>query len=189
MTRLLQIEAQIAALKAEKRKLFPRVSMSPGQNRLRSFRPEGKGQRDPREHDAAYLAWLHVDTDCVACLIEGRPANRGPIEAAHQKLAIAAKGWREGGLGPRIHDARCCPLCACHHRLAPNSCDTGGQRKFWDRLGLGDDIADFCAALHQAFRSDAPAMPVIRAFAASKTVDGGPTAKSLRSSSLLGEGS
>lgn len=162
---LKDIDAQIAALKAERRALKPVFSAAPGQKRSRSFRPEGAGQRDPRQVDPAFLAWLHVDTDCIACLIEGRPERAGPIEAAHQKVAIAAKGWRQGGLGPRIHDHRCAPLCAWHHRLAPNSCDTGGQRKFWDRLGLGDDVADFCAELHAAYRADEPAMPIIRRWA------------------------
>lgn len=163
MRTIAEIDQHIAKLKAEKKALRP-VVFKPG-IRSRTFRPEGQGQRDPRQTDAAFMAWLHVDTDCIACLIEGRAAKPGPIEAAHQKLAIAAKGWREGGLGPRVHDNRCVPLCAWHHRLAPNSCDTGGQRKFWDRLGLRDAVADFASALHAAFRSGAPAMPVIQHFA------------------------
>lgn len=158
-----EIDAEIRALKAEQKKARGRT-FKPGM-KLRSWKPTGEGQRDPRQTDVAYLAWLHVDTDCIACLIEGRPAFGGGgaevIEAAHQKLAIASRGWREGGLGPRIHDARCVPLCAWHHRQAPNSCDTGGQRKFWDRLGLGDAVADFCADLKAAFNQGRPAMPVI----------------------------
>lgn len=165
MRTISRIDAEIARLKAEKRALKPVISIGPAFKRSRSFRPEGEGQRDPRETDKAFMAWLHVDTDCIACLIEGRPADCGAIEAAHQKLAISAKGWREGGLGPRIHDSRCAPLCTWHHRLAPNSCDTGGQRKFWDRLGLGDGVADFCADLYAAFKADAPAMAVIRSYA------------------------
>lgn len=166
MTRpLWQIEAELQALRAEK-KAQKRMFYSPNKLRSRTFKPDGKGQRDPRQEDKAYLAWLHEGTDCIACLIEGRRAERGPIEAAHQKLAIASKGWREGGLGPRVHDRRCVPLCAWHHRLAPNSCDTGGQRKFWDRLGLRDGIADFCADLNAAFDRGQPAMPVIRKWAA-----------------------
>lgn len=177
MTRpLWQIEAEIAALKAEK-KAQKRMFYSPEKiQRSRTFRPEGKGQRDPRQEDAAYLAWLHDGTDCIACMIEGRKADRGAIEASHQKLAIASKGWREGGLGPRVHDRRCVPLCTWHHRLAPNSCDTGGQRKFWDRLGLRDGIADFCADLNAAFDQGLPAMPVIRKWAARPANDQSPLA-------------
>lgn len=120
------------------------------------------GQRDPRQLDEAFVAWLHDGIPCIAGLIEGGCA--GPIEAAHQKLAIAGKGWAGTGLGPRAHDARCAPLCARHHRLAPNSCDTGGQRKFWDRLGLGDGVADLCRALHAAFLAGQPGGPVVRGF-------------------------
>lgn len=166
MTRpLWEIQNDMTRLRVERKALLKARPFG-GPSKSRTYKPEAKGQRDPRELDTAFVSWLHVDTDCIACMIEGRPANRGAIEAAHQKQAIAAKGWREGGLGPRIHDYRCVPLCAHHHRRAPNSCDTGGQRKFWDRLGLGDGIADFCAALYAAFKADEPAMPVIRQFAA-----------------------
>lgn len=114
--------------------------------------PTAKGQREPRQEDGGYLAWLHQDIPCIACLIEGGSRYTTPIEAAHQKLAIAAHGWKEGGGGKRTHDHRCVPLCRWHHQLAPGACDNG-QRQFWDRLGLGDDVAQFCADLYAAFRS------------------------------------
>jgi hypothetical protein len=163
MTRpIWEIDAEIRALKAEQKKVRGR-SFKPGMKR-RSWKPTGQGQRDPRQTDAAYLAWLHVDTACIACLIEGGAANphglQNIIEAAHQNLAIAGKGWRERGAGKRIHDARCVPLCTLHHTGMPNACDNG-QRKFWDRLGLGDSVADFCADLKAAFDQGRPAMPVI----------------------------
>ncbi|ASE38442.1 hypothetical protein [Brevundimonas vesicularis] len=163
---LWQIDADLRRLQAEKKAARTRT-FKPGM-RLRSFKPEAKGQRDPRQVDAAYLAWLHVDTDCIACLIEGRPHNphglQSTIEAAHQNLAIASKGWRERGGGKRIHDARCVPLCTLHHTGLPNACDNG-QRKFWDRLGLGDAVADFCRDLHAAFTADEPALPIIHRYA------------------------
>ncbi len=124
------------------------------------------GQRNPREKDAAFMSWLHEDIPCIACVIEGPgPDGAHNIEAAHQKLAIASKGWTIGGLGPRVSDNRCVALCAWHHRLAPNSCDTGGQRKFWDRLGIGDDVADLCRSLYAAFLAGQDGEPVVRRFA------------------------
>ncbi|RZI99832.1 MAG: hypothetical protein EON90_09930 [Brevundimonas sp.] len=169
MRTIAQIDAELARLKAEKRALKPVISLGPGFKRGRTYKPEAKGQRDPRVIDPAFLSWLHVDTACIACLIEGKPANphglQSTIEAAHQNLAIAGKGWRERGGGKRIHDARCVPLCTLHHTGLPNACDNG-QRKFWDRLGLGDEIADYCADLFAAFKADAPAMPVIQHWAA-----------------------
>lgn len=86
------------------------------------------------------------------------------MEMAHQNIAIAAKGWRERGLGKRIHDARAVPLCAWHHQRAPNACDKG-QRKFWDRHGIGDRIADLCAALYATYQAGADGVEVIRKFA------------------------
>lgn len=165
---LWEIENDLTRLRLEKRKARGGRAFG-GANRLKTYKPEGPGQRNPRELDPAYLSWLHVDVACIACLVEGKPVNQhglqSTIEAAHQNMAIDAKGWRERGGGKRIHDARCVPLCTLHHTGLPNACDNG-QRKFWDRLGLGDAIADFCAALHTAFKADAPAMPVIRQFAA-----------------------
>ena len=133
-------------------------------------------QRDPRRRDPSYLSWLHKGIPCIACLIEGRrPTVTGiwekpgtalhfPIEAAHQKLAIAAHGWEIGGGGVRTHDDRCVPLCAWHHRLAPDSCDNG-QRKFWDRLGLRDEVAVFCRELYEAFTEGHSGAAVVRHFA------------------------
>lgn len=128
-------------------------------------------RRDPRQRNAGFLSWLHHDLPCIGCLVEGPgPVGFATIEAAHQKVAIAAKGWAKGGLGPRVHDlGRTCPLCAWHHTVAANACDNG-QRQFWDRLGLGDDVADFCAALADAFTNHQPGRAVVVAFAdAAKT--------------------
>lgn len=122
-------------------------------------------KRDPRQHDAGFLAWLHVDLPCIGCLIEGPgPVGFATIEACHQKLAIAAKGWAKSGLGPRTHDHKCAPLCQWHHTIAANACDKG-QRQFWDRLGLGDHVADFCADLFHAYRTHEDGASVVRSWA------------------------
>lgn len=124
-------------------------------------------KRDPRQHDAGFMSWLHADLPCIGCLIEGPgPVGYATIEAAHQKISIAAKGWKKAGLGPRTHDARCCPLCAWHHRISRNSCDVGGQANFWARMGIGDDVADFCAELLHAYRTHDDGAEVVRSWAA-----------------------
>jgi len=124
------------------------------------------GKRDPRQRDAGFLSWLHVDIPCIGCLIEGPGAvGFANIEAAHQKLNIAAAGWSKG-LGPRVHDVgRTCPLCAWHHTIAANSCDRG-QRQFWDRMGLGDDVASFCRDLGEAFRAGQSGREVVLSYVA-----------------------
>lgn len=120
--------------------------------------------RQPREHDPAFMAWLRDVGLCIACLIEGRPARPGPIEAAHQKLNIAAADWTKVS-GRRVHDRQCVGLCRWHHQDAPNACDKG-QRQFWARLGIGDRIADLCAELYAAFKGGSAGDLIIRSYAA-----------------------
>lgn len=129
--------------------------------------PTAKGQREPRQLDGAYIAWLHVDLPCIGCLIEGpvwseivgRPY---PIEAAHQKHT----DLKGPALGKRPSDSATVPLCAWHHRLAPDACDPA-QRKFWDRLQV--DVGAFCKALYATFKGHAPGAPVIQKFARGKS--------------------
>jgi len=72
---------------------------------------------------------------------------------------ITAIEWCDHTFNPWIGCTKVSPAC------------DNGQRKFWDRLGLGDDIADFAAALYAAFKNGAPALPVIQQFA--RLTDGG----------------
>lgn len=132
--------------------------------RKRERRPSTKA----RVRDADFLAWLHDGIPCIACLIEGavmRTAGTPTpyhIEAAHQKH-VAGKG---GMLGKRPDDGgHTCPLCAWHHRLAPDACDPA-QRKFWARLGV--DVGEFCAALFAAFKAGGSGAAVVRVFAQRK---------------------
>jgi hypothetical protein len=125
------------------------------------------GKRDPRQRDAEFLSWLHVDIPCIGCLIEGPgPVEFATIEACHLKISIAGKGWAKAGLGNRTHDQKCVAMCAWHHRLAANSCDTGGQLKFFTRVGLGTDVADFCRDLFNAFRAGNSGRDVVMAWVA-----------------------
>lgn len=125
--------------------------------------------KNGRERDFGFLTWLHEDLPCIACLIEGRAydPHRGTasgaagyrMEAAHQKHT----DLKGAALGRRPSDSATCPLCAWHHRLAPNCCDPA-QAKFWDRLQV--NVGDFCRALFDAYRAGQPGEPVIRDFAA-----------------------
>jgi hypothetical protein len=126
--------------------------------------PTATGQRRPRERDGGYLSWLHEGLPCIACLIEGEPRRRpgspatNPIEAAHQKHT----DLRGPALGKRPSDAACCPLCAWHHRLAPDACDPA-QRKFWDRLDV--NVGDFCLALYSAYQLGRDGIDIVHRFA------------------------
>lgn len=159
-----------AAVKIKKRESQERARARAAQRRQTQAalkESAAPNKRDPRQKDAGFLSWLHEDVPCIGCIVEGPgPVGYATIEAAHQKVAIAAKGWTKGGLGPRTHDHRCVPLCAWHHRIARNSCDVGGQAKFWARLGVFDDVADLCRDLFAAFKADEPGRPIVLAYAA-----------------------
>jgi hypothetical protein len=112
---------------------------------------------------AAYMAWLHHDIPCIACLILGRSAHP-KIEAAHQKLQMADRGWNRTA-GRRGPHRTCVALCAGHHRLGKPCCDPA-QTKFWALLGFTvERVIDFVEALNAAFDSDLPGAPVVREFA------------------------
>jgi hypothetical protein len=129
-----------------------------------------EGQRNPPDRLEAFKAWLR-ELPCIACIIEGPPpiGARSNMEAAHQKLAIASRGWKEGGGGLRTSDRRSVGLCRYHHQDAPNACDKA-QRKFWDRLNIGDAVADLCQALYAAYEAGQPGEPIISQFARKDTL-------------------
>lgn len=162
-----RMSAEERALVAKAQAIKARIAKENRKLRPAKVTPSAEGQRQPRKLDKGHLSYLHEVGVCIACLIEGEPDTKGernPIEAAHQKLAIAAKGWKGAGKGVRSDDQKSVPLCRWHHQLAPNACDRA-QRKFWDRLGLGDAVADLCAALVRARPDPVAGKRVIREFA------------------------
>ena len=127
-------------------------------------------QRRPRERDVPYMLWIK-GLPCAACAVAGR-ATFGS-EAAHCKLAIAAHGWREGGLGEKGEsDRRCLPLCPEHHRGRTGE-HLNGMRKFWDALGICP--ACLAESLSSAYDAGESGLPVIRDAVKRRRLDGEPT--------------
>lgn len=120
-------------------------------------------QREPSEKNPSYLRWLHDRIPCIACRIESGGSHNTRLEACHQHMDIASKGW-VAQRGKKVSDQKCVILCGWHHRLAPDACDVN-QRAFWDRLGIGDGIADLCNDLFEAFQRGEDGAAVIRRWA------------------------
>ena len=117
--------------------------------------------KPPIDDGTDYMAWLHRDIPCIACLILGPTGTR--IEAAHQKLQLAERGFTRA-LGRRGSHFTCVPLCAAHHRTGSPCCDPA-QAKFWAILGFTPEgLADFIEALIAAYREDAPGADVVRQY-------------------------
>lgn len=70
------------------------------------------------------------DLPCCICL------SMSGIEAAHVRSSSAQFAKPETGMGTRPSDAWTLPLCAHHHRLAPDSQHNVGEDKFWSRYGI-----------------------------------------------------
>lgn len=125
--------------------------------KVRKANAPAKFEKRPKpmeDSGAAYMAWLHDDLPCIACVVLGKhtlPALSNPIEAAHQKMQVADRGWhrRAGRRGPHW---TCVPLCAGHHRIGPLCCDPA-QTKFWSVVGFEpEQVIDLAEALNAAFR-------------------------------------
>lgn len=117
------------------------------------------GQRQPRERDAGYLAWLRR-LPCIAGVM-GRTDCEGAVQAAHVRFSAHGKG-RNPGLGSKNHDRHANPLCAFHHLQDQH---TRSEIAFWADLGV--DAYDLSAALYAAYQAGEDGVAVLRRFSPS----------------------
>lgn len=108
---------------------------------------------------------------CVSCACRG--IVNGRVEVAHVKLAIAKHGWRGGGIQEKSDDRKTLPLCTVCHRTGAESQHGGGERRFWDRLGICP--ACLCEALAMAYDAGKDGAVVIWAAVRTRRRDGLPT--------------
>lgn len=101
-----------------------------------------EGQREPRERDPGFLAYLRRQP-CEAAHLGG---CFGPIEAAHIRFSDGP-GRRNPGAGRKNHDRHANPLCRHHHQHDQH---TRAERSFWD--ALGKDAYDTAARHFRAYR-------------------------------------
>jgi|GEM_PF-988658 len=149
MTRsIAQINADLARLRQEKRDL-KRKHYAPGHVRSRSFRPEGPGQRQPRERDNKHLAFIRR-LPCVGC------RTTAPCDAAHLRAGDLSIGKRPTGKAEKPSDRWTTPLCrTCHDRQ-----HSGAELAFWQALGI--DPFDLCQALYAVSGDTTAAEQIIR---------------------------
>lgn len=98
-----------------------------------------------RVREPLYLAFIRRQP-CAA----RRLGNcSGPVEAAHVRYSDATTGRRNPGLQVKPSDEFTLPLCASHHRMAPNSQHSMNERAFWSMVGEEPTI--LMAQLRKAF--------------------------------------
>lgn len=159
--------ARLAAANAEIREIMDPQKAAQRQKRkayVREMRQRvGKradGQRQPRERDAGYLAFLRR-LPCIAGVM-GRTDCEGAVQAAHVRFSAHGKG-RNPGLGSKNHDRHANPLCAFHHLQDQH---TRSEIAFWSDIGV--DAYDLSAALYAAYQAGEDGLAVLRRFSPSK---------------------
>lgn len=121
-------------------------------------RPE---QRQPRERDPGYLAFLRR-LPCVAGVV-GLNGCEGATQAAHLRYSDARHGRRNPGMQSRPSDRFATPLCAQHHLRDQHARE---EQAFWCDLGI--DPGDLSAALYAAYLAGEDGLAVLRRFAPSR---------------------
>lgn len=102
-----------------------------------------KNQRQPRERDPGFLAYLRR----LPCEAHHLGGCDGPIEAAHIRYSDFRKGSTNPGAGRKNHDRNANPLCRHHHQHDQHR---RSERAFWEELGK--DAYDTAAKHYAAFK-------------------------------------
>lgn len=87
-------------------------------------------QREPRERDDAYLAFVRTQP-CTTC------GSHGPIDAAHIRALSPEYGKRLTGKGEKPHDRWAVPLCRDCHRAQHSM----NELEWWASKGFPDPFA------------------------------------------------
>ena len=86
-------------------------------------------QREPRQVDKAFLAFVREKACCVC-------GHHPPNQAAHIRMADFGRGKRHTGMGEKSSDRWCVPLCAGCHLDNRVSVHKMGEQRFWWEVGL-----------------------------------------------------
>lgn len=87
------------------------------------------GRRRPREMHTKHLAFIR-SLPCCVC------GAHKQVESAHVRMASAIHGKRASGMGEKPDDTWVVPLCAHHHRTAPDAQHAVGEVAFWSAHGI-----------------------------------------------------
>jgi hypothetical protein len=86
--------------------------------------PDELRQRQPRQHDPDYLAWLRTQPCCLC--------GRTPADAAHLRVGSINHDKRDTGMGERSSDFWALPLCRDHHQQQHSM----NELEFWASYGI-----------------------------------------------------
>ena len=117
-----------------------------------------KGQKRPRVHDHAHLAFIRT----LKCCICGKPDP----DAAHIRSANALYGKRETGGQEKASDKWTVPLCRLHHH---DQHSAGNELVWWASQKI--DPFGLALALHHASGDDAVCEAILQSHMASRSLE------------------
>lgn len=104
-------------------------------------------QREPREENRAFLAFVRQQKCCVC--------SRVPSHAAHIRMACPERNKRATGKGEKPSDRWAVPLCpGCHQDDPGAQHRVGDEEKFWRVAGV--DPFQVAADLYAEFQGELP---------------------------------
>ena len=103
-------------------------------------------QRQPRETDAKFLAFIRTLPCCVC--------GRSPVHAAHIRSGSKEYNKRPTGLGERASDCWALPVCLYCHMDDNDSIHRAGEAIFWQRIGI--DPFALAIRLYADFKGEKP---------------------------------
>ena len=82
-------------------------------------------QRDPRQYNEKYLAFIRQQRCCICGETHG-------VQAAHLRVGSVNDGKRDSGMAEKSSDRWALPLCKKHHDRQHNM----NEREFWASYGI-----------------------------------------------------
>jgi hypothetical protein len=137
-----ELRAQVRELERPERDAAKIRLAKSRRKRERAIDPADRAQRQPRQTDPGFLAYLRRQP----CEARGLGDCHGPIEAAHIRYSDAAKGSMNPGMQRKNHDRHANPLCRFHHQHDQHK---RAERAFWSKVGK--DAYDTAAAHYVAY--------------------------------------
>ena len=157
---LWQIEAQMKALKAERKAARVQTFGPARKVGGRTYKPEGPGQRQPRERDNRHLQFIRRLPCACGC---GAPP---PCDAAHVRMPDPARGKRHTGKGEKPSDRWTLPLRRACHEVQ----HSGSEAAFWSARGI--DPIDLCIRLYAVSGDEEAAVRILRTAMTANDTDG-----------------
>jgi hypothetical protein len=117
---------ELAAAQKVVRRLKAKPRNQAKKQRAPKIQPVAKEQRQVRERDPGFLAYLRRQP----CEARGYSPCEGPIEAAHIRYSDAKYGANPG-MGRKNHDRCANPLCRVHHTKQHH---VGDEAAFWKTI-------------------------------------------------------